>query len=73
MALGPGKYDEELTAALESASRRGPVRGGILIVIGEPGGHGFSCQATGEVLVRLPLMLRYIADQIEADLKRGKL
>jgi hypothetical protein len=73
MPLGPGKYDNELTAALDSARRHGIVEGGILIVIGEPGKHGFACQATTEVLVRLPLMLRYLADQIEADMKGGKL
>ena len=54
MALGPGKYDDELTAALESARRHGRVDGGLLLVFGEPGKRGFACQATAEILVRVP-------------------
>lgn len=72
MAWGSGKYDNELTVALESARRYGPVEGGVLLVFGGPGQRGFSCHATGETLLQLPMMLRIIADQIEADLKGGK-
>lgn len=73
MALGPGKYDDELTAALESARRFGPVEGGLLLVFGQPGKRGFACQATAETLVRVPMLLRIMANQIEADMKGGKL
>jgi hypothetical protein len=74
MPLGPGKYDKELSVALASLRRGGtPVYGGVLIVFGEPGKRGFSCQATAEILGTLPEVLRSVADQIEADMKKGKL
>lgn len=73
MALGTGRYDDELSAALASIRRGGgPVYGGILIVFAEPGKRGFACQATGEILASLPVILRTVADQIEADMNGGK-
>lgn len=73
MPHGPGMYDAELTRALESAKRKsgGRTRGGVLVVRGEPGHNGFSAQLTAEDLRALPDVLRNIADQIEADVKRG--
>lgn len=63
MAIGPGRYDDEATWVRERAKASGV----ILIVIGGDRGEGFAAQATPEVTLRLPAMLRTIADQIEAD------
>jgi hypothetical protein len=72
MARGPGTYDAELTAALASARLRGRIEGGILIVFGEtPSSRGFACQATATILPSIPMMLRQVADQIEADQSGG--
>ena len=62
--IGPGKYDDEVTRV----QTRTQATGVILIVIGGNRGEGFSCQATLETTLKLPTMLRTIADQIEADL-----
>jgi hypothetical protein len=64
MAIGPGKYDDEVTEIMKSTQ----ANGAILIVIGGNKGEGFCCQATLEVTLRLPKMLRLIADQLEADM-----
>jgi hypothetical protein len=69
MALGPGKYDDLATAARVAAAARGV----ILVVFGGLRGSGFSVQADGPTTLQLPSLLRDMADQIEADLKRGKL
>ena len=63
MSVGPGKYDDEATWVRERAKASGV----ILIVIGGDRGQGFACQATLEVTLSLPTMLRDIADQIEAN------
>ena len=74
MALGGGKYDAELTAAVAAAKLKSPsLVGGTLILIGKPGEMGFSCQLPLNALVRLPMLLRIMADQIEADLQKGQL
>jgi hypothetical protein len=77
MALGPGKYDAELADALGRIRQRVPtIHGGILIVVGAPDRQhegGFAAQLSGKALTQLPHFLRGVADQIEADLKRGKL
>ena len=68
--IGPGKYDNEATAAREATGAAGV----LLIVIGGERGNGFSCQATQfDIVLRLPALLRTVADQIEADQKEGKL
>jgi hypothetical protein len=64
MAIGPGKYDDEASAVMEATGASGV----ILIVIGGDRGQGFSCQATLEVTLALPAMLRNIANQIEEDI-----
>jgi hypothetical protein len=63
MTMGPGKYDDLATVVQAQTQARGV----ILIVIGGNRGEGFSCQATLEVTLALPAMLRNIADQMEAD------
>jgi hypothetical protein len=62
--IGPGKYDDLATEARERAK----AQGAILIVIQGEHGSGFSCQATLQVTLELPKMLREMADEIEKDL-----
>ncbi len=77
MALGPGRYDPELTAALRSIRARSPdIHGGMLIIVGPPyrgDSGGFACQLSPLALANAPDFLRQVADQIEADLKEGRL
>jgi hypothetical protein len=67
MALGPGKYDGALTEAREKLR----CRGAALLVFGGEKGDGFSCQCSIEDLLKLPGMLRFMADEIESHQKRG--
>jgi hypothetical protein len=69
MALGPGKYDDLCTEAREKSKGRGA----ILIILEGGKGMGFSVQAQIEDLLKLPNILRFIADGIEEDLKKGKI
>jgi hypothetical protein len=64
MATGPGKYDSFLTQAREAAG----AHSAILIVFGGKMGDGFSCQATAEVTASLPVILRFLADDIEKSI-----
>jgi hypothetical protein len=77
MALGPGRYDPELSDALRSIRARSPdIHGGMLIIIGPPERSdvsGFACQLSSLALPNTPTLLRQVADQIEADLERGRL
>ena len=61
--IGPGKYDEQCTKVREETKAAGV----ILLVLGGSAGSGFSCQASLETTLRLPQMLRDLAQQIEAD------
>jgi hypothetical protein len=61
MALGPGKYDSECTQVMV-AEHADAV---LLIVIGGSKGSGCSCQATPEITLSLPRILRRVADDIE--------
>ncbi len=67
--IGPGKYDGLCTEARQKAQARGAM---LIIADGEVG-WGFSCQLPLDLLLKMPGMLRGVADQIEADLKKGKL
>jgi hypothetical protein len=69
MALGPGKYDDLAT----EVRRQARARGVIVVVFGGHRGSGFSVQADGPTTLALPSILRDLAAQIEADLKRGQL
>jgi hypothetical protein len=64
MTIGPGKYDDEATAVMDATSADGVV----LIVFNGDRGQGFAVQATLEITRSLPIILRVMADQIEADL-----
>jgi hypothetical protein len=63
MALGEGKYDAMLARALADSG----ARCGILMVADGDHGPGFSVHATASQIKKLPLVLRAMADQIEAD------
>jgi len=63
MALGPGKYDDLATLVREQAAASGV----IVMVIDGAGGSGFSVQASPSVTAGLPLLLRHMADEIEAS------
>jgi hypothetical protein len=61
MALGPGKYDPECTRLMVSEHAEAV----LVIVIGGKRGGGFACQATPEITMSLPSILRNIAAEIE--------
>jgi hypothetical protein len=65
MAAGPGKYDRQATAVRELTDAEAVV----VIVIGGRHGSGFSVQASLEFAVKLPALLRRVADDIEADME----
>ncbi len=69
MALGPGKYDRPLTAALELlvAVPNGPPTG-LLLILNGPLGPGFACHCRREELVVVPAILRQLANAIEKNL-----
>lgn len=61
MALGPGKYDDTCTSLMVSEHAEAV----LVIVIGGRQKGGFACQATPEITLSLPQILRNVADQIE--------
>jgi hypothetical protein len=63
MPVGPGKYDELCTYVREQVE----AEGAILIVLNGKRGTGFSVQGTVEVHLKLPSILREMANQIECD------
>lgn len=67
MPLGPGKYDPLCTHVREQAG----AAGAIVIVLNGVYGSGFSVQSTMDITAELSLMLREIADQIEASFGKG--
>jgi hypothetical protein len=67
MTAGAGKYDAVTTKVREETQAEGI----ILVIFGGNKGDGFSVQATSDILLDLPKMLRSIADQIAADLGNG--
>ena len=67
MAFNPGIYDDDCTSVRE----RHQANGVILVVIGGQKGQGFSVQATGDILVRLPAILESIARQIREQMAQN--
>lgn len=65
MPIGPGKYDDILTEARNKTGGSA-----ILIVIGGIHGAGFAVQATIDVTLGIPRLLRDTANKIEQDLRR---
>lgn len=69
MSIGPGKYDEACTQALEATGAQSV----ILIVIGGKEGHGFSCHSTDpDFETQIPMLLYRTAESIEEDLSKVK-
>lgn len=70
MALGPGKYDKLATWLRERAKADGV----ILIVLGGDKGDGFEAHlpahSHADSMLRTVAMLREMASQIEADVRR---
>jgi hypothetical protein len=70
VTTGPGKYDDLATIVREQAE----ADAAIVIVLNGNKGSGFSVQALihrhGEVITRMPELLREIARQIERDVRQ---
>jgi hypothetical protein len=64
MTIGPGVYDAEVTLVVESTNAQAV----ILIVLDGDRGSSFSIQATPGVILRLPEILRDMADQLDPDI-----
>jgi hypothetical protein len=64
MSHGPGKYDDACSRARLATEADGVA----LIVLYGRFGSGFSVQGSPELLPKLPVILRIMADQIERDL-----
>ena len=68
MTHGAGKYDLECTAVLEATDAQTTV---VIVVDGDRG-TGFSLSSVRpEDMVRLPTLLRFVADTIERDMRGG--
>lgn len=61
MPLGHGKYDDLCTYVREQAE----AEGAIVIVFGGNKGPGFAVQSSLGVLLQMPALLRFVADEIE--------
>jgi hypothetical protein len=70
MALGPGKYDDLCTLVRERSGIK-DVGGAIVIIIGDRGRNGFSCQADLATMRVLPDLLEDVARQIRQDAGNG--
>jgi hypothetical protein len=64
MPQGPGKYDDVATIARHATNAQVVV----LIVLGGREGSGFSVQAPLDISAKLPVLLRQVANEIEASL-----
>lgn len=58
--IGPGKYDDICTEVREKTKARSV----LVIIIGGNKGEGFSVQSDIGTLMKLPTILRNVADQI---------
>lgn len=65
--IGPGKYDDACTKAKEMTEAKGV----ILIVFEGSKGAGFSAQLPLSLAIKVPTILRDVADQIERDEENG--
>jgi hypothetical protein len=69
MPLGPGKYDALCTYVREKSGGKGA----IVIVIGDtPEANGVSCQADLRTTLRLPSILRIVADELEEPFRASE-
>lgn len=60
---GPGKYDDVCTLVREKTN----ALGAVVMIFGGDKGEGFEVQLPWEELQKLPKILRFMADQIEAQ------
>lgn len=68
MALGPGRYDDLCTLVRERVGLTDMAGGGVIImVVGDEGRSGFSCQADLATMRALPDLLEEVARQIRQD------
>jgi len=67
MTLGPGKYDYQLSQALKDVD----ARQGILVVLDGARGPSFCMQLEPANAILVPVMLRDIADKLDADMYRA--
>lgn len=65
MPLGPGKFDDLCTYALQKAQAESAA---LIIFGGKERGSGFSVQGTAEALITLPQTLRAMATEVERSL-----
>lgn len=63
MPIGPGKYDDHATQ-VRTATGADAV---VVIVVNGDKGSGFSVQTNAAMTLRLPELLRIMADDIERD------
>ena len=61
MPFGPGKYDDLATYVRDKAEAVGVA----IIIVGGNKGEGFAVQAPLDLVLKLPEMLRNMADEIE--------
>lgn len=66
MPIGPGKYGD----AHKHVRERFHLAESILIVFEGPRGPSFECTASLATTLRIPEILREVANQIEADARR---
>lgn len=64
--MGPGKYDEQLAKALAEIG----AQSGILIVMDGSEGPSFCAKLPYHIGLKLPEILRFMADDIEQEIKR---
>lgn len=68
MAIGPGKYDDLCTFVRTLAK----ADGAITVIFNGEKGSGFSAQLPLDLTMKLPQLLRHMADDIESNnLKPG--
>jgi hypothetical protein len=63
MALGPGKYDAEVS----ELRKRLKAHGILLLVLDGERGSGFSAQLPLDVTMNMPTVLRDLANEIETS------
>jgi enoyl-CoA hydratase/carnithine racemase len=61
MPIGPGKYDDLATLVREQAAAQAVA----VLVFRGAAGSGFSVQGNLEMILQMPVMLRYMAEEIE--------
>ena len=64
MVIGPGKYDALAATARKTANARGV----ILVIVGGDKGEGFSVQGPASLVIKLPDLLRTLAERIEIEI-----